>query len=161
MKKIILTESQISQIRGVLKEQQESVFILKDVDGEIMSLNDDSIEFDLYLSGEDQNGDEVNKTIQLGISLTIEDSEPSSYDHPDSGGGFEWEITSAVQNEPEQKELTEDDIKALYSNSMIINLIEKKVTTAMEEHEGPDNEPQYDPNDEIMESIKKNFKRFL
>lgn len=161
MKKIVITESQLIKMRDVLKEQESPVFKMTDVDGDVTSLNNDSLEFELILMGEDQNGDDLNKTINLEISLDIEDSEPRTNDHPGYGGGYEWDIVSARQTEPEEKELTEDDIMALYSNSMIVKHIEDKVSLAMDNYEGQDNRPEYDPNDDIMESIKKNFNRFL
>jgi hypothetical protein len=143
MAKIILTESQFKKIVSVIKEQEESVFKLTDVDGEVDEVGNGSLDFLLYLMGEDNEGNEVNKTLELVIDFTVEESEPSTYDYPGYGGGYDWDIVSARQVDPEQKQLNLEDIKSLYKNSMIVKLIEEKIENVIDNYE-----PEYDPYDD-------------
>lgn len=140
MTKILLTESQFKKIVKVIREQEESVFKLIDVDGEVVEVGDGSLYFDLYLMGEDNQGQEVNKKLELVIDFTIEDSESTTYDDPGNGGGYDWEIVSAKQIEPEMKVLNLEQIKSLYDSSAVITFIGKQVDKTMEEYEDQDDD---------------------
>lgn len=147
MTKIILTESQLKKIVKVIREQEESVFKLTDVDGDLGDVGNGTLEFTLYLIGEDNEGNDMSKTIELSIDFTVGDSEESSYDSPGYGGELDWEITSATQVDPEEKELDSDDIMSLSKNSMVVNFLQKKLDLVMEDYDESDyDETDYDPN---------------
>jgi hypothetical protein len=173
MKKIILTESQIIQIRNVLKEQEEpqqpqdgEVFTLVDIDGQLIKIYQGTIEYEILLMGQDQNENEIDKLINLVISFSVEPIEQATYDYPGGGGDIEWTIESARQTEPEEKDLSKENIDALLNNSMISKYLETHIDNAIENEDTSDYGPDPDDfrddfSDDLRESIKKTFNRFL